>query len=337
MKRKTKNVLIIGDLRKINFGDALIAQALRESYLEEGFAGVKCLSMTMSRSFAENDIGILKFISIARYLRSCKEVCIGGGGIFQDDTGRLNIIYFALWAIISRAFFCDLVVRSVSITRLRYHSSRFGVRLIARLAKSCSMRDYESGEYFHRLTNIHPSHEDDPVFTWLSLKKSDIRKKALGIIKGSTEGFLLTYLRPSPKMERNPVDFDLLITEVVSLSKDLSLDLRFGYFDKSKDLDFTGELLDKAGLGENIMVHDQTPTDAIRRISEAKIVISMRLHPAIIASALGIPFVAVSYNDKVRNYFASKGQSSRVVRTSQVQELGSRARSSMQYFGNGPL
>ena len=59
-------------------------------------------------------------------------------------------------------------------------------------------------------------------------------------------------------------------------------------------------------------------TEAMRLLGSASVVVAERLHAAVLAAAAGAPFVGVEYRPKVRDFAASIGQESRVLRSDEV-------------------
>ena len=53
------------------------------------------------------------------------------------------------------------------------------------------------------------------------------------------------------------------------------------------------------------LLKPKSASDVLKIISKAKILCSMRLHPSILALAVGTPVLSISYSTKVRNFIES--------------------------------
>lgn len=83
------------------------------------------------------------------------------------------------------------------------------------------------------------------------------------------------------------------------------------------------EVARAAGLGDDVvdpLVLD--PDDFVDKLERFDVVVSVKLHAAVLAAAAAVPFVAVEYRPKVRDFTESLGWTSRTIRSCDVEGVG---------------
>lgn len=63
----------------------------------------------------------------------------------------------------------------------------------------------------------------------------------------------------------------------------------------------------ESDLEIHVIDHAPDSREFMRLVSDSDLLIGMRLHSLILASAIGVPCIGISYDDKVRNYMSSVG------------------------------
>ncbi|MEN2985003.1 MAG: polysaccharide pyruvyl transferase CsaB [Dictyoglomaceae bacterium] len=281
-----KNILIFGYYGEKNLGDELILENLRDCFEKRFNLGV----LTSNKDYYKNLITFQKFkpLELFKGINWADIIIGGGGGIFQDKTSLRSLIYYLsiLWLSFLKGKKIYLLGQSFS--PFRYAISKYLVKISLLLCEKIYLRDSFSFKY---LINIGVPREKlyiIPDIAFLSkFEKRSVNKNYVGVNfrpwKGTNINDLENILKNLKKNER----------------------VIFFSFQDSLDLKFFNSLSQEAKKGIDVVPYcDENFVD---KFSSCKYFIGMRLHSLILASIFYIPFLAISYDEKIEAYLEDLG------------------------------
>ena len=231
--------------------------------------------------FKVKAVSARSFLPVLRELLNCDILVCGGGGVFQDRTSIRSVLYYSLLVLAARSFSKEVRLLHQGVGPLNTRIGRFLARAAFNLAGDISVRDIESKKTLKELgvkaVNI-------PVAGDAAQTLRFVRKRRNG--KTKTVVFALRECRESA----------VYIEDVVSVSKNLKkagVVCRFVPFQVPQD-NLTGLELGFNGDFRKV----------ISGISSADAVVGARYHSLIIADMLGIPFIGINYDTKIKNLCA---------------------------------
>ncbi len=86
----------------------------------------------------------------------------------------------------------------------------------------------------------------------------------------------------------------------------------------SKDEAYAKHIAALAGINQDLVKTAKTPEDIVKTISNYKGIISSRLHSVIPAYSLDVPFIAISWNNKLKYFAENIGVKERVIEKEQM-------------------
>ncbi len=281
-----KNILLFGYYGEGNFGDELILENLK-NYLSKRFnLGI----LTSNKNYYKDLISFHKFnpFEILKGLNWADIVIGGGGGIFQDKTSFRSFLYYILILWISFLKRKKIYLIGQSFSPFRYFISRFLIKFSLLLCEEIYLRDNFSLNFLNSI---------------------GIPKEKLSIIPDIA--FLTELVRP--KIERGYVGVNFRSWKGININslEDILENLKknekviFFSFQDSSDLRLFNNLSQKAKNGiEIVSCYDK---NFIEKFCSCKYFVGMRLHSLILASILGIPFLGLSYDEKIEAYLEDLG------------------------------
>jgi len=244
---------------------------------------------------------LLKNIKV---LKSVNLISIGGGGLFYDSEKTIGLNPIFIWflrILLFRLLNKKIVINAVGIGPIKSNFSKILLRFSMNLVHGITVRDKASEEFLRSLRVYRPiTLTKDYAFT-LNLKErssDDIKKnpllkftakKIMGIQVRSIKGIKDT------ELINKMVDFiDLMISKYLFSIVLIPMALKD---DQDKIL---AEKIQIRSKNENqIEVYvPKTIHDVGNVFQECDSLILTRYHSIIVASKLGLPFIALSYSSK---------------------------------------
>jgi polysaccharide pyruvyl transferase CsaB len=272
-----KKILIFGYFGEGNFGDDLIFDALKKIFSNNFIIGV-----FSKKNYYKDVINFERYNikSIIEAINWSDIVIGGGGGVLQDKTSFKSLLYyiFIIWFSVLTGKRVYIIGQSFST--FKYKISRF---LVSKTLKKCEkiyVRDRFSLSLLNYMgiNNKKLKYIPDLVFL-IDIPNISYEKKYLGINFRSWKNL-------KPKNLENILEF---------LKKEG--DLLFFSFQDSTDLEFFNNF--SKDIIKDIKIISTKDEEFWNYFLSCKYFIGMRLHSLILATISGIPFLGLSYDDKI--------------------------------------
>ena len=294
-----KNILLFGSYHSNNKGDELIFYSIK-SLLNEYFNNKVNLTLvtTNPEYFNSNyNINVIRpgdLIKIIKAIKSSDIIMIGGGGLFFDysllDTlkirGESQIIYWFIITVLAGFFRKRVMWYRVGFGPIKTNFSKNLIKYSSKYVEKIIVRDNYSYKFLVSLNiskeKIIRSH--DVVFR-LKLKRHSNGKYILIIPRywNDSEDRIFTFF-----------------SNVISSLLDEGNNVVISETNHKKDGILSKMLYYKFRSNKNLSYSPINSQDKVHKliniIRRSKLLISMRMHPIIIASKLGIPVIGIEYN-----------------------------------------
>jgi len=264
------------------------------------------------RISAKHNVIRSDFLGLFKTFFRVDRVVIGGGGIFQDIYNHYPIPFFTLLALFARICGKKPTLYCVGIGPFNTMIGKKLTQIAATVSELVSVRDRESRKLLKDLGVSKPVHvAADPVFL-LKPKNNEkaheiVRKYAVHKNKGPVIGVCVQELFPWHD------DFRRILSEIfdtlVIKSNAKIVFIPFGvYRDKWFDQN-NGDFVDVAAskklagfMKENISIiaEEMDPRELMAVTGSFDLIISMRLHGAIMGLSMARPVVALTYKNEIK-------------------------------------
>lgn len=282
-----RRLLLVGYFGFENLGDELLLISLL-NYINRNLPDIKPLVL-YSRALPEVYGGdVIPRRRLISGIRMVDGVCFAGGSILQDVTSLRSLLYYLGIILLSIFMKKPVIMVSQGIGPIRSRLGKMLIRIINSVY-SISLRDEESLKLLDDLGINKPRRYlgNDLVF-FLDLERfkgsSDKKRDVLISVREFSDfredEFLEAFFRFRNKYN---TDMAILVTHRLE-DKDIS-----ERFAKKLNCD---------------LIFWEDPLSTIHTMSSFRFVISMRLHPLILSALLGIPFLGIIYDPKVRSFIS---------------------------------
>ncbi|MGB9856925.1 MAG: polysaccharide pyruvyl transferase CsaB [Dictyoglomaceae bacterium] len=282
-----KKILFFGYYGEGNLGDELLLKNLKDYFSKDFILGV----LTSNKSYYKNLTCFDKFNpkEVLKAVNWTDIVIGGGGGIFQDKTSLRSLLYYLsiIWLSFIKKKRVYLIGQSFST--FKYPISKFLVKISLPFCQKIYVRDKLS---FDILNNIGISGDKVSIIPDLvfltEIPEIKFKKNNVGINFRPWRGINLKELE------------NILIN-----LKNQEEKLIFFSFQDSLDLELFNKFpMETRKDVEIISFNNENFWD---KFSSCKYFVGMRLHSLILASIMGIPFLGLSYDDKIDAYLNDLG------------------------------
>lgn len=311
MVAKMKKIILMGFYGGFNFGDEVILENIIFTHKEEFSKGLITICCP-NPDYIKNRFSVRSFKlerrrqGLYNFYQEMKKndlLIVGGGGLLQDYGNFPHVII----TIMSKVFVAILLRKpvifySIGIGPIETIKGKFLTGFLTNFVNLITVRDEESKELLHRLwvrkkkVYVLP----DPAFGTIGVLKKNFEKhyeknKCIGIS-------ILPFFKLAHNDTYKDTKIRKIITEVCNYlieKKDYSI-LLFPCHeepDAEESLNIINGIHNKNKVslanwnGKNEICYDF--------FEKIDFLISMRLHPQIIASLFGIPFISIVYHPKV--------------------------------------
>jgi polysaccharide pyruvyl transferase WcaK-like protein len=244
-------------------------------------------------------------------------VIIGGGGLLQDEFNITTIPRHLLPALIGKAYRKKVIFYALGVGPLNARYSKNLIRLLSAQADSVTVRDKESKEIMEQIGVKQVDVVPDPAFrlpkcdenrTLQILQQEDIDPNRVPKIGISLRGIYHTNRRKIQSMKGLSVEQkNIIIKSLEEIAEQLDGLLVFSCTDDDMDKSISEEIAERCRCDTRFITAKYSPTEYAGILGAMDIVISMPLHPGIIACSNYVPVVAIDYNPKVRNFMRLVG------------------------------
>jgi polysaccharide pyruvyl transferase CsaB len=300
--------LIYGMYGAVNVGDEFVGLAIADNVRAAFPNAMVCLATAdPAKSSAFHEDNLIRYTRlrlfdhrfwlhlppILRQLQQFDVIIVGGGGLFQDQYMWRLPAGSALMCALGASCGKPTYVVGTGVGPLRRKWVARAVGAIFPLIDGVYLRDKESLD-----TALHLGADENRTFLTADvvpgLSRFDSYRQALDI-KSKTVSLILREWAGL-----NPLNVAMLADELV----ESGYDVRFHLY-QDNDAPLIEKI--KAGCSESTLEHltsiiPRTAREAIEELAASKIVMSMRLHGCVLSAMLGVPWIPVVYESKVRGF-----------------------------------
>lgn len=276
-------LLLFGYYGEGNLGDELLLRSLISVFGKNHKVGI--LTNKVNKGQKDDIVEFNKFsIEILKGIRWTDVVIGGGGGIFQDKTSSKSFYYYLFIIFLSLLFKKKVYLIGQSFSPLKKRINGFLLRFFLNNVEKIYVRDSFSKNY---------------------LEKLGVRSDK--IILSTDLAFLLDIPFPSREEDKKILGINLRKWGNLNLENlNSTLETLISKYDsfyffsfQQEDSQFYEILKDKFKKIDLIEPQDPNFYDYY---SSCRLFIGMRLHSCILSVLLGIPFIAISYDEKVEAF-----------------------------------
>lgn len=268
----------------------------------------------LKKLFTRNFVDFKKQIKI---INEMKVLVYGGGSLFSDSKGKRNIFIILTTLLILKALNKPVVLWGVSIGPVNTIIGKIIVRQILKMTYLILVRDGESQKLVNKLCN-----NNCQVIEGVDLlfDKKLLTKKNRVLISGACL-YIGISLRPFPAIintDFEDVD-DMLISSLVMFFTKLTKEVKVKIIplvfsegqDRRDDLAMLNRLLERlpnslhgkkiGGFSKYVNLSaEESLNSMLSSIGGLDIVIGERFHSLVASTLQAVPFVSISYDEKVK-------------------------------------
>ena len=327
---KDKSVIISGYYGFDNCGDeAILMVMIQELSKHIPPERIIVLSQTPQKTktkYKVNAIHRLNIFLIMGQLRKAGIFISGGGGLLQDVSGRgLSIVYYLGLIVLAQFFKVPVAVYGQGIGPVKKPINRRLIKFILAKVKLILVRDEQSQKLLQKLGIKKDSVQVNADTSFLLLKEGlpdhILKKYKLDreekIIIYEQIGFVLRNCEAIKQDYEQKIT--LLANSVAYLIEKQQANIFFVPFQPNNDLSLYEDLRKIINQSEVDCLYDEiNPAQMLSLFSKFSLVIGMRFHAIIFATICNIPFIAIDYDPKVRNYVNGLGLSELLLNVDQI-------------------
>jgi polysaccharide pyruvyl transferase CsaB len=246
------------------------------------------------RSFLRSIIRPSLWYKPYKLIKSCDKFILGGGGLFTPEEMPWVPTFWALHGVAAYLMDKPVYCLGISVSSLT-GINKFIVKWLFKHSKEVVVRDKVSYELVKEW-RINCKLSTDLA---LALESSVVKNN-------SNEQYIVLSVRSFKKTDEKL--YTILAQLCDSIVKLYGLKIRLIPFQKGDqyDVQVLRKIFDLTVHKEQIILDNyyENLEELISVLGQAKAVIAMRLHAGILATVAGTPFVAMSYMQKVSNFWA---------------------------------
>jgi len=224
-------------------------------------------------------------------ISKCDVFLSGGGSLVQDVTSVRNAVYYTTLLRTAKMLGKPTMVYAQGVGPLRSVAARRAARAAFQGARIVTVRDGDSARLLREIGVTRAVEiTADPVW--------DLGSAEWGVRSaewGSGGAQWVVAVRSWPGREFDAVS--RTVAAIRGAAKDAGATVRFLAMQPRVDDVLLGSLVEPSEWMETKGKH---PREIIEAVSDASVVLAMRLHALIFAASVGVPVVAFDYDPKVR-------------------------------------
>jgi len=339
-----RNVLILAGDADGNLGDAAIAHAtcdvIRRFNRQVVIHAVSNLPKSHHRTVADVLIrkGIRGLPALLGAARKSDLVLCGGGGLFQDDDSLVKMPYWAVRLLLVRLFARRIAGYAIGAGPLRAWTSQLSGRIALSCLDPISVRDHAARETLQPLTAKTVQVIPDPAL--LLTPRSDEQARSLLKMNGAPMdgrpliGVALrqwfhqrrTWIphkyafRLGLNRTRGREECDRMVDLVAQALNTVS-DQTGAFFVflptynvlHENDAAICQSAMQRMPAGNVALIQIEDPRLYQAVLANMRLVLTARMHAAILAAAVGVPAIGLAYNQKFKGFFSLMGREDAVI------------------------
>lgn len=308
-------IMISGYYGFNNTGDEAILTSMVRAFKEK-IPQVKIIVLSQnplqtSQTYQVKALNRLHLISILNCLRDTNLFISGGGGLLQDSTGKgWSILYYLGLILGAKIVKVPVIIYAQGIGPVNRKINKKLIKWILNKVGLITVRDNPSKELLENLGVTKPSIyvNSDPSFLLR-------RKNTIDIIDKYPYIRELIYSNNNPvigisvrKYKESRKDLRGIFAKVADdLIENYKAKIIFLPFKFDEDVYISEEILSlmKNKNQANVLKTRLEPEELLSFLSRLSLMVGMRLHSIIFSTMADIPFIALNYDPKVKNFVES--------------------------------
>ncbi|MGR9048603.1 polysaccharide pyruvyl transferase CsaB [Halobacillus faecis] len=275
-----------------NTGDEAIVKSMIQ-HLRTFDPDIQIIVLSQHPSKTEIDYGVSavdrwNFKEIIRALKESDGLISGGGSLLQDATGPRSVLYYTGIMHMAKWLRKPVFIYAQGMGPIRKPIHQLLVRIALNGVTGISVRDKKSKELLERIgvkksIDLFP----DPVFGY--------EYKVIETDRYSQKPLIAVSIREWGDSD----ELAEKLTEAFNVCLAKGYRLRFIPMHGASDEAFSNKVAQR--LDQEVEVHPghMSIDEKLHLLSEADLLIGMRLHSLIFAGVCSVPFVALSYDPKI--------------------------------------
>lgn len=315
-------IMISGYYGFNNTGDEAILTSMVRAFKEK-IPQIKIVVLSRnplqtSQTYQVKALNRLHLISILTCLRDTNLFISGGGGLLQDSTGKgWSILYYLGLILVAKIVKVPVMIYAQGIGPVSKQINKKLMKWILNKVDLITVRDNSSKELLENLGVVRPSIyvNSDPSFL---LRRKDI-KDTIDIMDKYTHIRELIYSNNRPvigisvrECKENRKDIRRIFAKVADdLIENYKAKIIFLPFKFGEDVCISEEILSlmKNKNQANVLKTRLEPEELLSLLYRLSLMVGVRLHSIIFSTMADIPFIALNYDPKVKNFVESLGLS----------------------------
>lgn len=299
MDRK-KSVVISGYYGFNNIGDEAVLSSIVTA-LRKHIPDVHIIVLSNAPSQTKAFYGVQainrwQIKEIAKAIKASDLLISGGGSLLQDVTSNKVIPYYLGIVKIAQFYKKPVVFYSQGIGPVAKGLGKWLVKTVGNKVTQIFVRDEGSKALLETIgvKKAPITVTIDPVLG-IKAKPELVDKLAPNLVAGKKVGI---YIRPW-KNDKELVD---KLKEVSKYIVDRGYDLYLMPMYHKEDLSISEELASNLGEHVHVISQEMTIDEVVAYTSQFDFILGMRLHSLIMAHAVGVPMIGLSYDPKVASF-----------------------------------
>lgn len=292
-----------------NTGDEAVLDSILSKFREKD-PGIRITVFSSdprstSSRFSVDSVNRLAPFSVIRTLLKSDILISGGGGLFQDSTGRFSVAYYLSMIFLAKLFGKKAVVFGQGYGPVKRPFNKKLIRYVLNMADLITLRDISSKQMMKKDgVNVPPILVcADPAILLKKEGFSDILKdEMINEFDRPTIGISIR------RFKNMPVSFSSDMAAVIdSIIEKHNVNVIFIPFQVPEDTEMCVDVLSFMRNKGRVIAGLYGPRQVLGLVSSLDMLIGIRLHSLIFAAASGIPAIAISYDPKVRAFASDAG------------------------------
>ncbi len=302
-RKKKYDILISGYYGFNNFGDDMVARTLitelKKAHPQLEMCVLSKNPKSTSVSLGVDSMDRYSFMKLFKIIKQSEIYAYGGGTLLTDITSRKSLQYYTTTLMYAKRHGLKTAVIANGLGPFVHKSSENAVRKLLDKVDTLAFRDNNSFEYAKRLSgNIKPYLTADLALLFEPSNEAMKSIRAFLAANNLSEGnYFVVSLRDWKNIPR---DYTSTIAQACDhISEKHGLTPVFVPLQPSKDTRISEEVCMKTKTRSVIAYSVNDVDNVCALIQNAGFTLAMRLHPLIYSYSASIPFLGLSYDEKV--------------------------------------